>query len=1207
MAMSHPEAGKRQTIGLFTKSLVEVQRSSSSWEMMVDLAQENDANLLIVVGGMLRSPIGFEAQANILYEFVNSTNVDGLIVTGGLGHYVDLEGLQAFCAQFRPLPLVSLEVVLAGIPSIVPDFYAGISSLINHLVHDHGCRRIAFIRGPADSKTGEQRYRAYLDSLVQCGVPVDLDLVAPGTFFAPSGADAVRLLLDERQVVFDALVAANDEMAIDAMQLLQARGFRVPEDVAICGFDDLPIARSMVPQLTTVELPMQEEVRLATDLMLALLRGEPAPLQIDLQPKVIIRQSCGCRSSAMEQVEVPVTPLAMSPAPARRADDWRRGLDAERQPILEAMIRACGRHPAHAPIDLLAELIDAFAFDLGDAQAGRFLSALRRLTARSPLSGIDSSAWQSILSAHRRQMHPLLQDGEPLQRAENLWQRGRVFLAEMALNLEEQAQFTESQLQSILLSVGERLITTFDLASLMDGIVSELPRLHIPACYLVLYQNGDPLRGQSRLAVGYNEMGRLPLAPDGLLFATDQILPAGILPAHRSYSHLVFPLHFHEERMGFVIFEAGPRNGLIYQTLSLQLSTALRGALLVHEALQAREAALQAKALAEKADQLKTRLLANVTHELRTPLNVISGYSQMALLDPNPYHLELPPALRKDLENIHGSAEHLTRLISDLLDLSRAEIGELDLYPEPLAPKAFLEQAFYTMAESAEPSPDLVWRLELPPRLPMMQADPTRLRQIVLNLLSNARKFTERGEIVLGAEVSPPHLHLWVRDTGHGIPIERQEHVFEPFFTEGYGHRRPEGIGLGLTITRQLVALHGGSLSLESQPGRGSAFHIYLPLPNLGDRLLRTPITVDDRLRPAVLLISSVETPLVEVAALAQRAGWGICRVTSQLQLKQAVASLQPVALAWDLEHAMPGDWAIIQQVRTHPQLCQIPFLLFRKEASADETPSTRLTNILIKPLKAKTLADLIESVRPPTAGGTILIVDDDWQAREAYARLIAERFPGFPVKTAEDGREALEWLVQETPGMVILDLSMPEVDGFTVLETLRATPRTRMVPVIVLTGRLLSFEDIRRLDHSQVILQFKQVLPEEETIASVQRAFSGVELIAQPTSLLVKQALVYIQQHYAHALSRAEVAAAVGVSEDYLSRIFNKETGVSPWEYLNLFRVQQAKQLLRTSKREITWIAAQVGYDDPAYFSRVFQKIAGCSPREYRTALPNG
>jgi AraC-like DNA-binding protein/nitrogen-specific signal transduction histidine kinase len=639
----------------------------------------------------------------------------------------------------------------------------------------------------------------------------------------------------------------------------------------------------------------------------------------------------------------------------------------------------------------------------------------------------------------------------------------------------------------------------------------------------------------------------------------------------------------------------------MYETLSLQLSSALRGALLVQE-LQARAAELaQSQAQAEKADQLKTRLLANVTHELRTPLNVILGYSRMALMDTNPYQVTLPATLRSDLENVHRSGEHLVRLINDLLDLSRAEIGELDLFLEPVAPRQLLEQTFRAMADSIQPNPAVKWRLELPPRLPVVQSDPTRLRQIILNLLSNADKFTEAGEIVLGAEVVPPHLHVWVKDTGPGIPVDRQEHIFEPFFTESHSRRRPEGIGLGLTITRRLIALHGGSLSLESQPGRGSSFHLYFPLPSLGGRQLQAAPAADSDHRLAVLLISAVDPTLPEIEAMAARAGWDLQRVASQPQLKNVLDKFRPAALAWDLAHARPGDWTIIQQIHSHPHLCQIPFILYREEALTDAQAAPALTNILVKPLNPQTFTDLIDSFRPAPAGGSILVVDDDPQARELYFRIVSERLPGFPVVLAEDGRVALEWLEHETPSLVILDLAMPNVDGFTVLEQIRSNRRTHTVPVFVLTGRLLNYEDIQRLDYNQVVLHFKQVMSEKETGASVERIFSGAETMPRPTSHLVKQALVYLQQNYTHTLSRAEVAAAVGVSEDYLSRIFNKEMGLSPWDYLNRYRVLQAKVLLRESKENITWIAAQVGFEDPAYFTRVFLKIVGCSPRQYR------
>jgi YesN/AraC family two-component response regulator len=177
----------------------------------------------------------------------------------------------------------------------------------------------------------------------------------------------------------------------------------------------------------------------------------------------------------------------------------------------------------------------------------------------------------------------------------------------------------------------------------------------------------------------------------------------------------------------------------------------------------------------------------------------------------------------------------------------------------------------------------------------------------------------------------------------------------------------------------------------------------------------------------------------------------------------------------------------------------------------------------------------------------------------------------------------------------------MPEVDGFMVLEQIRTNPRTRQVPVIVMSGKMLSLEDIQRLDYGMVTFHSKELLSTEEAIASLQRALSGEQILLQPTSFLVKHALVYLHQNFANSLTRQEIADAVGVSNNYLSEIFRQELGLSPWDCLTRLRLQKAKELLRTTGDNITSVAAQTGFDDSAYFSRVFRKNIGMSPQEYR------
>lgn len=626
------------------------------------------------------------------------------------------------------------------------------------------------------------------------------------------------------------------------------------------------------------------------------------------------------------------------------------------------------------------------------------------------------------------------------------------------------------------------------------------------------------------------------------------------------------------------------------QLLADRLGISMRNAELYSEALRAR-------ATAEQADQLKTRLLANVSHELRTPLNVILGYSSAALTMLDPVPTILPLELRGDLRQIQRAGQHLIRVINDLLDLSRAEINELDLFPEPIDTRPFLADVFADMVRSVAPTGELAWQLDLPERLPLIQADPVRLRQALLNLLSNAQKYTEQGQIVLGAEVQPPQLHIWVRDTGAGIAPDLQERIFEPFVTGVQSNRRPEGVGLGLSITRRLVALHGGTMALESEPEHGSSFHIYLPLPSMAGRATMLPAAG----QPALGLIGAQPTAQAAVAELCRHQGWALVRLRGGDELIRQIERYTLVALAWELASASVGDWAVLQQLRSLPQLSQLPLILYGQPPQGAPELGSGLTNFLLKPLSGQALIDAIAAMEPGLASGSVLIVDDDPQARTMYQELIGRALPQHSVRMAAGGAAALTLLAEAAPSLVILDLMMPDIDGFSVLEQLRARPQTRRVPVIVMSGHPLSLEDIGRLDHAHVTFQSKGILAPAELSAALQRALAGDDALPPITSLLVKHAISYIQQNYHQALSRHELASAIGVSKDYLSHIFHQELGISPWDFLNRYRVRQAKQLLRSTSHSITEIAALVGLDDLSYFSRVFTRHAGCSPRAYR------
>lgn len=601
----------------------------------------------------------------------------------------------------------------------------------------------------------------------------------------------------------------------------------------------------------------------------------------------------------------------------------------------------------------------------------------------------------------------------------------------------------------------------------------------------------------------------------------------------------------------------------------------------------------EARALAEQADQIKSALLANVSHELRTPLNVILGYSRGAA-DALARGEPLPNELSDDLAQIYRSGEHLLRLINDLLDLSRAEIGELDLVLERIAPRAFLDDVFRSGAEGFGANSPLAWRLVLPPSLPSIEADPVRLRQIILNLLHNAYKFTERGTITLGAAKVGAELQIWVADTGRGIEAELQEQVFNPFVSRGSGAQSREGIGLGLSITRRLVALHRGRLMVESELGRGSTFHVYLPL------LAAEPTgrEADQPTNRVLLLISEATTLPAPLVQLAERRGLALHLLRSNQDLASVLQNIRPALLAWDVTTMGDESWRVIEELRGRPELRQLPVLIY---GGAAANPFGVATGVLLKPLGEDRLLEALSDLDPRAPDGSILIVEDDAVVRAQHRRLIAQRFPGYSIRDVADGHAALAAVAASVPSLIVLDLLLPELDGFAVLEALRADRHTASVPVLVLSGKALAGEDMRRLSEARVVFQTKEVLSSDELAESLRRAITPDERLPLHTSALVKQAIGFIQQQYAQPLSRQTIANAVAVHKDYLGRIFQQEMGLSPWEYLSRYRLLQAKVLLRETDLSIAEVALRVGFETRTYFSQVFGREVGCSPREYR------
>ncbi len=1191
--------------------------SVSLWPGVAEEAARKGVNLICFPGGRLATE-GFESCRNAVYSLATAESLDGLIswaqsLSGSLGP----EEVDSFHRRYRRLPLVSLSLPLAGAPLVTLDAYRGMKEVIVHLIEAHGLSRIAFIRGPAAHLSAQERFRAYRDALTEHGLPLAEELVTTPLRW-DEGEEAVRILLDERGLMpgkdFQAVSAASDLLALWALKALQARGFRVPGDLAVTGFNDSPESRLATPPLTTAESPFREQGARAVDALLSLMTGQAVPPTESLPTALVVRQSCGCPSAALALA-------VLDPPPARgrgcSLEELPGKLSQEKQACLEEMsgLAGVGEHGAAAWV---VPLLDAFLKDAAGAGSAGFLATLGGVLDRAMRADADIMPWQGAISALRRRAFRLL-DPSVRPPVEDLFAQARVLIDEAAVKERTYREWQADRMSRTLREIGAALQTTFDVDRMADVMAECLPRLGISSAYLVLYEKPEEGTEYARLLLSCTDKGRRALPHGGLRFPTRHLIPREHLPRSRRFELVVEPLHFQERRLGYAVFEIGPRNGALYEELRAYLSSALKGALLLGEAREARRSA-------EKADLIKTRLLANVSHELRAPLAIIlqktrdlldGGDSAGAAEKTAPAPIGVPA---EDLRLIEGSAEHQLRVLNDLLDLSRAEIDELDLNLEFIDPRPILEEVFLGFKDRGAEGVEM--RLEIPDRLPVVRADPVRVRQILLNLMGNAVKFTTRGSVTLGAEVAPPYLHLSVSDTGPGIPPDMKARIFEPFVTAERGEKPSGGIGLGLSIARHLTALHLGELSLESEDGKGSTFHVSLPLPDLSGR----SIAEREAAEPVLILISAREEVPQEIVEFSRRSGLSVKRLDLEGDWEAELGSVRPAALAWDLSGADQREHMIVRRLRHHPRLFQAPLVLYGRaggqagagaQAAFAGSPAAGpdagtdggsaageigMTGFLPKPAPEQTLVDLIDAACPPESRGPVLIVDDEPAERKAEERLVHAALPGSKVKTAADGEAALKAMEEEIPALVLLDLAMPVLDGAGVLDRMRADPRLRRIPVIVLTNKVLDDTDVRRLEaHANVVMQSKGVWSDAELSSALSRSFFDAEGLPAHTGALVKRAVAWLTRNYARNVTRWKLAEAVNASQDYLTHVFHRELGISPWEFLNRYRVHRAKELLASTDQSVKAIASAVGIKDQAYFSRVFRKVTGRSPQSFR------
>jgi PAS domain S-box-containing protein len=470
---------------------------------------------------------------------------------------------------------------------------------------------------------------------------------------------------------------------------------------------------------------------------------------------------------------------------------------------------------------------------------------------------------------------------------------------------------------------------------------------------------------------------------------------------------------------------------------------------------------------AEAAARLKSEFLANFSHEIRTPLNGIIGYCDLLMREEGN---RLTPHGRRDLNVVKKNAQTLLALINDILDLSKIESGRMEVVVERVDLQELAEECTATVKEYLK-GKDVELRTAIDERVAYVRTDALKLRQILLNLLSNAAKFTESGEVSLTARAEGNDAVFIVEDTGIGIPPDQLPFIFEKFRqVDGSTTRKVGGTGLGLAIVKELSRILGGGVEVHSTLGRGTTFMVRLAGILEGEtpdtwRELDKPVSPRDvgaALAPVVeggTVLVVDDDPLVQqlVAGQLGPAGFNVVPASDGLEALKKARELRPHAILLDIYLPRLDGWSVLSTLKGEPDLARIPVIIISVEEQRARGFSLGACDYLIKPIEPEHLVDVVRrSIGGATGVGEVLVVDDDTSTRELVSRSL--RRAGFSTSEAHNGEDALLKARVSPPTLVVLDLMMPNLDGFEVLRRLRA--EKLHVPVVVLTGKTLSPEE---------------------------------------------------------------------------------------------------------------------------------------------------
>jgi DNA-binding LacI/PurR family transcriptional regulator/signal transduction histidine kinase len=836
---------KRLTVGLLINELdirddLEIYQTLF-WKGVDSEARKREINLITFLGGEIKSQFEYQRKRNIIYNHIDTNKLDGLIaVTTILGNFISRDELCSFLMKYRPLPIVSVGMELNNYPSVTVDNYSGMYQLVKHMLDTHNCKHCAFIGGTEQNPESQERLKAFLDAHTDAGITHDPELIGYGNFVDEVAYGIVEQWLSENRNI-DAIISANDLMALGAIRALQQHGIKIPEQIKVTGFDNIELARFLPTSLTTIMQPFYKQGIESLRLIEKVVLGDQIDQTIRLPAFPIFRASCGCRDGQIGMNgSVPFLSITQN---------------INANAVLKNFQDIIYKWGLNVNLTDFQLLINCFESDLFDETSNTF----------EPLftAYLNMRTYDIISICH--EFVKLIRF--ECQGLDSVKKNRAATICFNAVNVIKNAEIQELGSRIIKMASRSRslqllmnhLQSSLGIERLLDDLEDNLQRIGINSVFVVLYDKMEYTKGL--FILGKDRENSFYKNKNGYSFDSSELIPESLYTIQHHYSLILQSLFYKHESIGFMLVELDSKNGFFTNEFTEFLISGITNAFMSQEIMDSKVILESANTeIIRNAEKLKNayellrknqeqliasekvvalgRLTAGISHEINTPLASIGASNRQltALIEELGRCFGDPSITIDDYREI---LSEITRCV-ELSEKSKSQIAEFVSCIRAHTRDANEEKQWFNLLEKIREVEILIGyeirkkkialTVETSHPAIKMYGQPQKFTQIVTDLMTNAIdavKDCALPHIEISIQIENAYTVVTVKDNGCGIEPKNRMRIFDPLFTT-----KPFGTatGMGLTVVHNIVTGEfGGTIDLVSEEGCGTAFVLKFP------------------------------------------------------------------------------------------------------------------------------------------------------------------------------------------------------------------------------------------------------------------------------------------------------------------------------------------------------------------------------------------